>query len=65
MIQTKVFVTARRGENLLIEPNVTTSPSGMASTSVEKNSWRLMRNPPLREDTADDTLDMISKNISE
>ena len=45
MIHTKVRVSSRRGENLLMEPKQTTSPRGMAKTRVSTKTLMLSTKP--------------------
>ena len=46
MIQTKVRVSHRRGENLLMEPKHTTRPSGMENTNVNMKTFMVSLKPP-------------------
>ena len=49
MIHTNTLVTYRSGLNLAMEPNVITSPSGSAMTSVSANISRFIKNPPVND----------------
>ena len=50
MIHTNVFDTHLSGLKPDIEPNVITSPSGTAITSVQKNIMQLYSKPPTSDD---------------